>query len=41
MAKVGAPTGTAFMLTPVPEPGTIAALGLGAVALIRRRKKSN
>lgn len=26
-------------IAPVPEPGTIAALGLGALALIRRRKK--
>jgi len=31
---------TLYIENPVPEPGTIAALGLGAVALIRRRKKA-
>lgn len=30
----------AFLLTPVPEPGTWAALCLGAVALMRRRRKA-
>lgn len=29
-----------FTVAPVPEPGTIAALGLGALALMRRRKKA-
>ncbi|MFN8220855.1 MAG: PEP-CTERM sorting domain-containing protein [Fimbriimonadales bacterium] len=31
---------TLYIENAVPEPGTIAALGLGAVALIRRRKKA-
>ncbi len=30
----------AFLLTPVPEPGTWAVLGLGAAALLRRRRKA-
>lgn len=34
----GIPGGLSSHITTVPEPGTIAALGLGAVALIRRRK---
>jgi WD40 repeat protein len=31
--------GLAIKATPVPEPATMAALGLGAVAMLRRRKK--
>lgn len=34
------PTMATINFTPVPEPGTIAALSLGALALIRRRKRS-
>lgn len=30
---------TAFVMTPVPEPATMAVLGLGAIALIRRRRR--
>jgi hypothetical protein len=41
MARVGAPTGTTFMITTVPEPATIAALSLGALAFIRRRRIAN
>lgn len=29
----------AFLLTPVPEPGTIAALGLGALALLKKKRR--
>lgn len=32
--------GLAFVAAPVPEPATMAALGLGALALIRRKRKS-
>lgn len=32
--------GNQFAVVPVPEPGTMAALGLGALALMRRRKKA-
>jgi hypothetical protein len=31
---------TKLSAQPVPEPASIAALGLGALALLRRRKKS-
>ena len=34
-------TVTRLSVTPVPEPATFAALGLGALALLRRRRKAN
>ena len=32
--------GVQDLVTPVPEPGTVAALGLGAIALLRRHKRT-
>jgi hypothetical protein len=37
--STGAPVDAGYAVTAVPEPGTIAALGLGAAALLRRRNK--
>ena len=37
-ANVGAATGTVIQINNIPEPGTVALLGLGAIALIRRRR---
>ena len=37
-ANVGTATGTVIQINNIPEPGTIALLGLGAIALIRRRR---
>ncbi len=36
----GIPGGQSGKLTPVPEPASLAALGIGAAALLRRRKKT-
>jgi hypothetical protein len=35
---VGDPTAPTLTITPVPEPGTLALLGAGTLALIRRRR---
>lgn len=36
----GIPGGQSGKLTPVPEPATLGVLGIGAIALLRRRRKS-
>jgi hypothetical protein len=39
-ADTGVLASWSFTTTPVPEPGTMAVLGLGALALLRRRRKA-